>query len=146
MRCASLMSEIDPPSLLNFGDSFSGLGPRRRAKYRVFLYIQQGMACHYCKCKMIIDRILPNQSQPDNLATFEHLFDDWTDTRGKSNDLENVVLACRKCNNARNARRQRAAIAYYKSKFNTIGDWEVFSKKAKPKDFIAAFGVFAENA
>jgi len=137
-----LRSEIDPPGLCEFGNSLGRMGSRRRAKYRVFLYMKQGMLCHYCKCKMYITRIGHGERQPENLATFEHLIDDWSSTEGKDNSLSNIVLACFKCNNSRNSVRQSAAIRYYQAKFMDKKEWLDFSRRATPRVFIQRFGTF----
>lgn len=137
-----LHSEIDPPRLCEFGNSLGQMGSKKRAKYRVFLYMKQGMRCYYCKCKMDIQRVGPGKRQPETLATFEHLVDDWARPEGKDNSLSNIVLACFKCNNSRNSARQSVAIRYYQAKFIDKKEWLDFSRRAKPKVFIERFGAF----
>jgi hypothetical protein len=92
---------------------------------------------------MDIHRIGQGKRQPENLATFEHLVDDWSCPEGKDNSLLNIVLACFKCNNSRNAGRQSAAIRYYQDKFKDKQEWLDFSRRATPKVFIERFGVYS---
>jgi 5-methylcytosine-specific restriction endonuclease McrA len=92
---------------------------------------------------MNIDKISGSCKQPEDRATFEHLVDDWATADGKDNSLSNIVLACFKCNNSRNAARHGAAIRYYRTKFNSEEEWLAFCRRAPaPKDFIQRFGVY----
>lgn len=47
---------------------------------------------------------------PDNMATFEHLDDRFSEDRGKHPNEFRVVLACLKCNNARGREREAARL------------------------------------
>lgn len=141
----ALFADTDPPNLLDFGDSFFGMGPRRKAKFKMFLFIKQGMCCFYCKQKMIIKNTLLGEKQAKNLATFEHLVDAWENIGGRDNSLKNIVLACHNCNNIRNQKRQYAAMSFYKKHFDNFESWCDFSYKAKPDTFIKTFGFFPNN-
>lgn len=144
MQVSILCSDIDPPSLVEFGNDFNKIKKRRRDRYRVFLYLQQGMKCYYCHNKMLLAKISNGNGQPANLATFEHLVDDWSTEQGKDNCLDKVVLACRKCNNTRNKVRQNIAINFYRTKFASINEFRQFAARKSPADFIKAFGPVPE--
>jgi hypothetical protein len=142
----ALLKENDPPGMMDFGSSLKGLGKNRRAHLRVFMYMKQGMCCHYCKVKMTFDFPSGKQHghQSDTMATFEHLIDDWASPEGKDHSLKHIVLACRKCNASRNDERQKRALGYYKAKFGHRADWRKFTSRAGPKDYIKTFGPWEE--
>ena len=142
MNTAQLLSDIDPPNLLNFGETLSKIGKSQRAKFRIFLFMRQTMRCHYCRCKMTLDfpTTVERGKQSDTQATFEHLVDDWARPEGKDNSLDKIVLACFKCNNDRNTERQKRALGYYKAKFGGRSDWRSFACRAKPSDYLTKYG------
>lgn len=144
MQVSILCSDIDPPFLVEFGNDLDKIKKRRRDRYRVFLYLKQGMKCHYCREKMLLAKISNGNFQPPNLATFEHLVDDWATEHGKDNSLDKVVLACRKCNHSRNNLRQNIAINFYRTKFASIKEFKEFSIRKSPTDFIKTFGPVPE--
>ena len=130
----------DPPHLVKFGNSLSGMSTKRRDKLRVFLYIQQGMRCCFCLCKMRLVKIKEKQQQPQDLATFEHLVDEWKSDSGKNNDLSMIALSCYRCNNGRSRWRQSLAIKYYT---NLFGDRKTFheqTNRMSQREIAAKFG------
>ena len=65
----------------------------------------QGGLCYYCNQPM--DLIEGHtKTPPPHMATFEHLDDRWSPERGKHPGEFRVVLACLRCNNARNRQRE----------------------------------------
>lgn len=131
---------MDTPNLVTWGDTLKGMGNNRRRKYRIFLWLQQGMQCHYCKCHMRLVSVANGREQPDDLATFEHLVDDWAREEGKDESLDKIVLACYRCNNDRNKIRQAHAFSYYKARFVDRNEYLRFSNRAKPGDYVKKFG------
>lgn len=65
---------------------------RRRAR----LFFKQRGLCYWCSRQMTTER--PNPKPAPNYATFEHLM---PRSRGGKSNYDNVVLACRSCNNHR---------------------------------------------
>jgi len=108
----SLLKE-DPVNLVKFGTSLKGMSTRRRDKLRVFLYVQQGMRCCFCLQKMRIVKVKSHEKQPDDLATFEHLIDEFKSSCGKDDSLHNIALSCRRCNDGRSQWRQKLANQFY---------------------------------
>lgn len=79
---------------------YSDSKERRRRKFE-----RQGGLCHWCKKPMTLERCsVPRKNgqygYPSNFATFEHLQRRRDGGAGKP---LNVVLACKKCNNGRDA-------------------------------------------
>lgn len=72
--------------------------PKRRRKVRARLFDQQGGLCHWCKCKMTIEKAA---KMPPNYGTFEHLH---PYALGGRMTADNIVLACHACNEYRGAR------------------------------------------
>jgi 5-methylcytosine-specific restriction endonuclease McrA len=77
-----------------------GIQPSSRiknaSKARRRLLQRDGNLCHWCKFPMSFRHALKTCS---NFATLEHLV---RRRDGGTNDLSNLVLACRKCNHERN--------------------------------------------
>lgn len=126
--------------LTAFGKNFPQAGPRRAA-LRVFMSIRQGMKCHYCQKKMSLAAGPAKGKHPHDLATFEHLVDEWSSPTGKNDLIENIVMACYRCNADRNRYRQNEVARFYASKFPTKELYKHFATQAKPADFIAMFGI-----
>ncbi len=142
MFTSLLKEEKDPPHLVNFGDSLKQMGTRRRAKYRIFLFIKQKMCCHWCN-GIMTTRLIKGQ-QPKNLATFEHLVDDWAHPDGKDNSLDKIVLACYACNNKRNTERQKKARSFYREKFANIEEYKKFVRHQPATKLVRTFGPAAD--
>lgn len=126
--------------LTGFGKALPPAGPRRAA-LRVFMCMAQGMKCHYCQKKMSLAVGPAKGKHPDDLATFEHLVDEWSSLTGKNDLIENIVMACYRCNADRNRYRQNEVARFYTSKFPSKELYKHFATKAKPTDFIAMFGI-----
>ena len=127
-------------------DKLARLCTFSKNRFRMHLYIRQGLRCYYCHCKMTIPTSGQNISTPD-LATFEHLIDEWV--HGEKDDrLENIVLACFKCNNDRNKLRQSAARQFYDSKIqmNRHMSFRASSGTMRPRDLIEMFGPWDESS
>ncbi len=77
--------------------------PNRTERKRLLFEKQKG-CCHWCSGKMRLHAGF----NADDLATFEHLRDSWSEG-GRVND--DIVLSCCLCNYERNKRRVRQAIA-----------------------------------
>lgn len=79
------------------------------------LFEQQRGLCHWCKQPMTLRR-KGNQTPPVNFATFEHVI---RRADGGGNGDDNVVLACRKCNNERHSdphlRKPKGSVKAHKS-------------------------------
>src|SRR5271157_4135286 len=79
-------------------------GPERK-EYRAYLYDKQDGLCHWCKRKMLLVDFLNNPKKISNnqldVATFEHLQDDWAMPGGKVHTTLNIKLACAECNQRR---------------------------------------------
>lgn len=73
-------------------------GPRKRSPKSPIgrLIARDGLLCHWCK--NLCDPTL--SSTADRYPTRDHLI---RQADGGSNRLENLVLACRKCNNGRHS-------------------------------------------
>ncbi len=97
---------------------------------------------------MVYNKTGDHEKQPNELATFEHLVDDWASPSGKDNSLDKIVLACRLCNNTRNSERQARAINYYRSKFSSEVEWKEFLTLNRSTHLISLlvskFGAFSE--
>lgn len=70
---------------------------RSKADRRRHKFEKQGGACHWCGRQMTLE-FRPNGTPPKNFATFEHVVRRCEGGAGMAN---NVVVACRKCNNSR---------------------------------------------
>lgn len=138
MFTALLKEEKDPPHLVKFSDSLNKMGKRRRAKYRIFLFFKQKMCCHWCSG--IMTTRLAEGKQPTNLATFEHLVDDWAHPDGKDNSLDKIVLACYACNNKRNTERQKKALDFYRAKFTSVEEYKKFVRRQPASKLVRTFG------
>lgn len=71
-------------------------------KRRRDLRARDGDNCFYCGCAMRFGSIIKKNGwkyDPPNMATLEHLIDV---KYGGSNAMDNLVLACKACNNGRN--------------------------------------------
>ncbi len=75
-----------------------------RIERKHLLFEKQKGCCHWCGGNMRLHAGF----NADDLATFEHLHDSWSEG-GRVND--EIVLSCRLCNYERNKRRVRQAIA-----------------------------------
>jgi 5-methylcytosine-specific restriction endonuclease McrA len=66
---------------------------RRRAVIK-----RDGLACHWCGVECV--EVIPTRNGifPSNMATLDHVRARWA---GGSHDLDNLVLACRDCNQRR---------------------------------------------
>ena len=113
----------------------------RRGALRIFMSIAQGMKCHYCEKRLNLAPGPKTGKHPHDLATFEHVVDEWSSPTGKDNRLEHIVIACYACNSARNKHRSKEVNEFYRSKFPTKELYNHFATKAKPSDFIAMFGI-----
>ena len=142
MNAEILLDETkdNQPHLTGFGKALP-TATHRRAALRVFMCVSQGMKCHYCRKQLNLAPGPVTGPHPHDLATFEHLVDEWSSPTGKSDLLENLVIACYKCNSDRNRHRQAEVKKFYLSKFPSPQLFKHFAEKAKPADFIAMFGI-----
>ncbi len=74
----------------------------RKKRKKQNQYRRQKGKCWWCGRKMRLWHKHKNGSPvPDDLATFEHLDDRFSEWRGKSPGMIRVVLACYRCNHTR---------------------------------------------
>ena len=83
---------------------------------------KQGGLCYYCSCEMrVID--YNNKKVEGNIATFEHLYDQWS-PQGKIDSHRHVVLACSDCNTARGSARCKMAFILVMKSFETDNEFK----------------------
>jgi 5-methylcytosine-specific restriction endonuclease McrA len=70
--------------------------PNWRAETRALLTERDGPRCHWCGRETVESWTTPKV--PDNRRTIDHLI---RRRDGGSHDLDNLVLACRRCNTER---------------------------------------------
>lgn len=64
-------------------------------RLRAAVMARDGTACAYCKTSTVEWQHAEGVPQPDNLATLDHVV---RVEDGGTNDLDNLVIACRRCN------------------------------------------------
>ena len=70
-------------------------GQARLRRIRRALFEVQGGLCYYCGRRMSRRRPRPGERNPDEMATIDHLIPRFA---GGTNDKDNLVVACRACN------------------------------------------------
>lgn len=72
-----------------------GMNTGMRRSLRARLLNRDGNVCHYCTEEMVDPKVARNGSK---MMTLEHVV---PQSRGGSDDISNLVLACSECNNNR---------------------------------------------
>ncbi len=78
-------------------------GTKTLRKRRDSLF-KQHPYCHWCKCKLSHPRLIKHkQTQPDNMATIDHLRNrlDFNRTEPNIENQSRTVLSCKGCNEER---------------------------------------------
>src|SRR5688500_8177221 len=73
---------------------------QRRVKRRKRLW-RKDSRCHWCGVETLLWQHMPGQTQPDNLATLDHLYAGNDPRRSGKVAIRQTVLACRRCNGRR---------------------------------------------
>jgi hypothetical protein len=100
---------------------FRQMNGKERSEFRAHLYRKQEGICHWCKEKMLLVDFLYNvrniSNNQSDVATFEHLQDDWAIPNGKDHTTVNIKLACAGCNQSRAELRHRVFMEYLLKEF-----------------------------
>lgn len=70
----------------------------KKKRLKTLLYQQQNGKCCYCESDMLLSFENHIGQQPNNLATFEHVYHLWEPDRHKKGNKDKVMLACYQCN------------------------------------------------
>lgn len=116
----------------------TSLTSKERHAFREGLFQSQRGLCCWCKSQMKLKS--PGVAPDNEIATIEHLVDDWARPDGKDDSLDKLALAHARCNSDRNKLRHSAAMAFYKSKFENVAAFHTFTRGRKPRDLILQLG------
>lgn len=75
---------------------------KKKRQSKVAKFLRQDGKCYWCGRDMVLT-FAKKHGRRGDLATFEHLVSRISEERGKRSSAARVVLACRRCNNARGA-------------------------------------------
>ena len=82
-------------------------GNRKKLKS---LFKKYNGICCYCRCKTVLPFSGYNGTQPGNMATIEHIYDNYSLVRLLLKKWDKIKLACYSCNHSRH---EETTLAHY---------------------------------